>query len=160
VRAGRYILCALACAAFGAASAQTRIPVHFQAVTLGGDSLHVGAGKRSTVVAVFATWCRSCKDELAELGRLARDLSGRPVDVVAVSVDPIPASALRRFIAGRGVTFPVVHDSSATIARQLGSVGVPETFLIGGDGRVVWHLRGPLDAAAAARLRRAIPNGG
>ncbi len=137
-----------------ASRAQAVGPVRFAAAALNGDSVHVGLG-RVTLVNVFATWCTTCKTEFGELDALTHDLKPSGIAVIALAVDDAPRAVVRRFVDARKASFPVVFDSAGVLARGLAIVGVPETFLIAADGRVVWHQRGPIDRDMPA-LRAAI----
>ena len=127
--------------------------------SLSGDTVRIGAGTSPALVAVFATWCRSCKDEVAVFNRLERELAPRGVRVVALSADDIPDERLRAWIARYRGTYPVIRDTSRAALQILGIVGVPEAHLIDANGRVLWSKRGPIDQglpslrAAVAKLR-------
>ena len=66
----------------------------------------------------------------------------------------------RDFISQFGLTFPHVRDPSNDTARDWGVTGLPETFFIGADGRVVGHVIGTVsrdqlrEGVAAARAGR------
>ena len=60
----------------------------------------------------------------------------------------------RDFISQFGLTFPHVRDPCNETARDWGVTGLPETFFIGADGRVVGHVIGTVDDGAAARRDR------
>ena len=55
--------------------------------TLDGAEMKVGAGEPATIVAVFATWCTSCKNEFGTLDSLQKALAPRGIRVLALSVD-------------------------------------------------------------------------
>lgn len=112
----------------------------------GGDSIHVGSGHAPALVAVFATWCRSCKDEVATFTELTRELATRGVRVVALSADEIGDARLVRWLDHHRAGYPVGRDTTGAALRALGVVGVPEVYLVGSDGRVTWHRRGPIHA--------------
>ena len=53
----------------------------------------------------------------------------------------------RDFIAQFGLTFPHVRDAGNDTQRAWGVTGLPETYFIGADGRVVGHVIGTVDEA-------------
>jgi cytochrome c biogenesis protein CcmG, thiol:disulfide interchange protein DsbE len=135
----------------------------YAAPTLAGDTVRVAAGGPLTLVNVWATWCTSCREEMADLEALHRDFGARGLRVVAVSVDEGDASRVRRFVEHEKLTMPIALDPAGRIQQLYSVVGVPETFLVGADGRLVWRQAGGLHddpAAARAAVERAIGGAG
>jgi cytochrome c biogenesis protein CcmG, thiol:disulfide interchange protein DsbE len=95
---------------------------------------------------VWATWCFPCRREMPALEQLHRDWSGNGLRVVAVSIDAANAARdIRDFVAEYDLTFDIVHDPAQDITRAFQTIGVPETFLIGADGRLRRHWIGRID---------------
>lgn len=106
------------------------------AVAFGGENGPI------TLLNVWATWCRSCKEEFAELERMRLAFEPKGLRVVAVSVDQGSSTKVQNFVAAQGSQFPVVHDHDARISSLYGVGGLPSTYLIGRDGHVLWSLTG------------------
>ena len=121
----------------------------YAARTLAGDSVRVGAGA-PVLLNVWATWCTSCREEMADLAALERAYAPRGVRVLAVSVDKGDGTRVRRFVDAERLPFAVAHDPTGVVQRAFQAVGVPETYLISGDGRLLWVQRGGLHGAPAA----------
>jgi thiol-disulfide isomerase/thioredoxin len=121
----------------------------YSARTLAGDSIHVGAGA-PVLLNVWATWCTSCREEMADLAALERSYASRGVRVLAVSVDAGDGTRVRRFVEAERLPFAVAHDPVGVVQRRFQAVGVPETYLISADGRLLWVQRGGLHGAPAA----------
>ena len=120
----------------------------YDATTLGGERVRIGGEAAPlTLVNVWATWCTSCREEMADLEALHRELAPRGLRVVAVSIDAGSAARVRRFVERQRLTFPVVHDAAGEIQRRYGVVGVPETYLVTPDGRLRWHHVGGIHGA-------------
>jgi peroxiredoxin len=117
--------------------------------TLAGDSVRVGAGT-PVLLNVWATWCTSCREEMADLAALDRAYAPRGVRVLAVSVDVGDGTRVRRFVESEKLPFAVAHDPAGIVQKTFQAVGVPETYLISGDGRMLWVQRGGLHGAPAA----------
>jgi cytochrome c biogenesis protein CcmG/thiol:disulfide interchange protein DsbE len=117
--------------------------------TLAGDSVRVGAGT-PVLLNVWATWCTSCREEMADLAALERAYASQGVRVLAVSVDVGDGTRVRRFVESERLPFAVAHDPAGVVQRTFQAVGVPETYLISGDGRLLWVQRGGLHGAPAA----------
>jgi peroxiredoxin len=113
------------------------------AVTLAGDSITLGGAKGPlTLVNVWATWCTSCREEMADLEAIHRDFTPRGLRVVAVSVDEGDGTRVRRFIEHEKLTFAVTRDEGNRLQDTYRVVGVPESYLLGTDGRLLWHRTG------------------
>ena len=115
--------------------------------TLAGDSLRVEAGGPVTLVNVWATWCSSCREEMADLEALHRDFGPRGLRVVAVSVDDGDGTRVRRFVARQRLTMRVAHDPAQQVQALYQVMAVPETYLMGRDGRLLWRQTGGLHGA-------------
>jgi peroxiredoxin len=115
----------------------------YRATTLAGTPVELGGrGGPLTLVNVWATWCTSCREEMQDLVAVDRDFAPRGLRVVAVSVDAGSETLVRRFVQRESLTFLVVHDQAGTIQREYHVVGVPTSYLIGTDGRVLWQQVG------------------
>jgi thiol-disulfide isomerase/thioredoxin len=117
--------------------------------TLAGDSVRVGAGA-PVLLNVWATWCTSCREEMADLAALEREYAPRGLRVLAVSVDAGDGTRVRRFVDAEKLPFAVAHDPAGDVQRRFQAVGVPETYLVSGDGKLLWVQRGGLHGAPAA----------
>ena len=96
-----------------------------------------------TVVNVFASWCVPCRQEAAHL--MALKAAGVPIVGIAYKDDPENA---RRFLGENGNPFARVGaDRSGRAAIDWGVYGVPETYVVTGDGTIAYKFVGPLSAA-------------
>jgi cytochrome c biogenesis protein CcmG, thiol:disulfide interchange protein DsbE len=94
-----------------------------------------------TVLNVWASWCVPCHDEAPLLVQLARDSRIR---VVGINYKD-QADNARRFLGRYGNPFVASGaDVSGRAAIEWGVYGVPETFIIGRDGRIAYKLVGPV----------------
>lgn len=109
---------------------------------------------------VWATWCHPCRREMPSLEALHQDFHEHGLRVVAVSIDAAGAKdEIRSFLEEFGITFLTVHDSEQHVARAFWTHGVPETFLIGRNGRIVHHWIGRIDGRSESvreRVREAL----
>ena len=96
-----------------------------------------------TIVNVWASWCVPCHDEVPFLERLGADPRIR---LVGINYKDQPDNA-RRFLNRYGNPFIASGaDQNGRAAIEWGVYGVPETFLIGRDGRIAYKLVGPIGA--------------
>ena len=99
---------------------------------------------RVVLVHFWATWCPPCRQELPSLletaGELRRD--GR-FEVLAVSVDD-DWPKLRAFFPG-AMPDAVVRMLTPAAQRKYGTSTLPDTYLVGPDGRLVERFVGAQD---------------
>lgn len=99
------------------------------------------AGK-VTVVNVWASWCVPCRDEHPHLMQLAGDPR---FTLAGLNYKDKPENA-RRFLGELGNPFAAIGvDASGRAGIDWGVYGVPETFVVGRDGRIAWKHVGPFD---------------
>lgn len=135
----------------------------YAAVALSGDTVHVGPGEPITLVNVWATWCESCREEMADLAAIERDYAGRGLRLVAVSVDQGSGAAVRRFVDDEHLSFLVAHDPDGVVRQRFRTTVVPESYLVGTDGRLLWRQAGGIHgdpAAARAAIAQALARTG
>jgi thiol-disulfide isomerase/thioredoxin len=96
---------------------------------------------RMVLVDFWASWCPTCEHAFPFLNALARDYRDQGLEVIAVNLDADPSDALE-FLAGRDVEFEIVRDPSGRCPRAFGLVGMPSSYLIDEQGRVVAVTRG------------------
>jgi cytochrome c biogenesis protein CcmG, thiol:disulfide interchange protein DsbE len=75
----------------------------------------------------------------------------RGLEVVAISLDKLPAAPVEAFVKQMGVTYRVALDPSWATARTYGVRGLPATFLIDRAGNVVLRELGERDWMEAAK---------
>ncbi len=114
-----------------------------------------------TVLNVWASWCVPCHDEAPLLLQLAHDTR---LQVVGINYKDEPENA-RRFLGHYGNPFAAAGaDQNGRAAIEWGVYGVPETFVVGRDGRIAYKLVGPitpdnLDTVIRPEIEKAIAAG-
>lgn len=96
---------------------------------------------RVVVINFWASWCIPCRDEAPVIEATWQRYRDRGVVVLGVDVQDLVPEALR-FMKETGTTYPQVRDKDNTIYRAYGLTGVPETFFIDRDGRIVRKFPG------------------
>ena len=118
------------------------------------ETVDLGALRGHVVVLNFwASWCLACRDEHAPLSRVANAYADRPVRFFGVVYNDSPRNARRWIEEMGGQAYPALIDPDSRTAIDYGLYGVPETFVIGPDGRVRHKIIGP---ATEAELREQI----
>jgi cytochrome c biogenesis protein CcmG, thiol:disulfide interchange protein DsbE len=104
-----------------------------------------------TLLNVFASWCVPCREEHPVLMQLAKE---KGVTLLGLNHKDEAENA-RRFLGGLGNPYAKVGvDSSGRTSLDFGVYGVPETFAIDSEGRIVAKHVGALTMADAQELLR------
>ena len=111
-----------------------------------------------SVVNVWASWCVPCHDEAPLLIELAKD---KRLQLIGINYKDAPDNA-RRFLGRYGNPFGSVGvDANGRAAIEWGVYGVPETFIVGRDGKIAYKLVGPIttenfDSVVKAAIDKAL----
>jgi cytochrome c biogenesis protein CcmG/thiol:disulfide interchange protein DsbE len=94
-----------------------------------------------SVVNVWASWCVPCHEEAPLLTELGWD---KRLQLIGIDYKDAPDNA-RRFLGRYGNPFGIVGvDGNGRAAIEWGVYGVPETFVVGRDGTIVYKIVGPV----------------
>jgi peroxiredoxin len=119
-----------------------------------------GEPTRAVVVSFFATWCKPCEQNLPPLAR-AVAAAGPAVKAVLVDYGPEEVEKVKGFVAGLGLTFPVLLDPYLKVAGRSGTTeSLPRTFVLDGKGNVAAifvHEGNDFEQALAAELAKLQP---
>jgi cytochrome c biogenesis protein CcmG, thiol:disulfide interchange protein DsbE len=148
-------------ALIGRPAPQTALPALEGLVTNGaqvpGLDPAMFKGKVS-VVNVWASWCVPCHDEAPLLTELARD---KRLQIVGINYKDAVDNA-RRFLGRYGNPFGIVGtDPNGRASIEWGVYGVPETFVVGREGTILYKLVGPvtpenIDTVLKAEIDKAL----
>jgi cytochrome c biogenesis protein CcmG/thiol:disulfide interchange protein DsbE len=107
-----------------------------------------------TLVNVWASWCAPCREEQPLLMKLKGDPRFR---LTGLNYKDKPGNALR-FLGEMGNPFAAIGvDANGRTAIDWGVYGVPETYLVGKDGRILYKHVGPFtEQSIAGELMPAI----
>ena len=136
----------LACTA-GPAQAQVQPVIRFvrnpdpapplKLTDLEGKSLSLSEARGKIVLLNFwATWCAPCRAEIPDLIKLQKKYEGK-LQIIGLSDDTGSADSVRDFVKKAGMNYPIAFASPELEAKFGGVMGLPTSFLIDPDGRVV-----------------------
>ena len=125
------------------ARGQTLDAPAFSLQRLGGEGTVDLAALRGKIVVLnfWASWCAPCRDEAPAIEAAWQRYRNRGVVVVGANVQDLVPQATR-FIESVAATYPMGRDRDNRVYRAYGLTGVPETFFIDREGRVVRKFSG------------------
>lgn len=104
-------------------------------------------GGTVTLLNFWATWCPPCKAEMPSIETLSKKLKDEAFRVVAISVQE-PRATVASFLSTNQYTFPIYLDESGSVSANYVSRGIPTTFVLDKDARVIAAAIGSLDYAS------------
>jgi cytochrome c biogenesis protein CcmG/thiol:disulfide interchange protein DsbE len=121
----------------GALAPEFELPALEGNRTISSDELK---GK-PVVLNFWASWCAPCREEAPLLEKTWREYRKEGVMFVGVNVRDSLTDA-RRFVEEFGITYPMVRDEGQTLAGDLGVYGLPETFFLDREWRLLATVAG------------------
>ena len=110
-------------------------------------------GGQTVAVNLFASWCAPCEAEHPLLLKLG---TAHPEQVYGILYKDTPENG-DAFLDRLGNPYAVVAlDPDGKGGLDFGLTGVPETFVISGEGEIVLHINGPLDEASLQKISEAL----
>jgi cytochrome c biogenesis protein CcmG, thiol:disulfide interchange protein DsbE len=99
---------------------------------------------------VWATWCAPCREEMPSIESLYEEFKNdKDFVVLAVSQDSDGRNAVAPYVQHNNLNFTVLLDPQNEVGEAYNVSGIPESFVIDRDGRIVAHHVGPYDWSAA-----------
>ena len=100
---------------------------------------------RGKVVLVnfWATWCPPCRREMPSMERLSQRLKDQPFAILAINQQEDPEQVF--VFTGQldpSPTFPILFDRNSKVANAWGVLGLPASFIVDPQGRVVYRAMG------------------
>lgn len=121
---------------------------NFTFTTFEGESISLADLQGKGVVLNFwASWCDPCRDEAAMLESAWRREQGNGIVFIGLDyLDQEPSA--KAYLEEYGISYPNGPDLQSEAARRYGIKGVPETYFIAPDGKIVQTVIGPVTSPA------------
>jgi thiol-disulfide isomerase/thioredoxin len=97
------------------------------------------------IVDLWATWCGPCKQEIPHLVEIAKEYKGKGVEVIGLTNENPETDAewVKQFSKAFNINYPIGWaDDEMQAGLTLGRNSIPQTFIIGRDGKIVKHFVG------------------
>ena len=101
----------------------------------------------------WATWCPPCREEMPSMQTLWQQLVGDRFELVAINVgeDDDLVFAFANELE-EPLTFPIVLDTDSKVVRSYSVIGLPTSFIVDKQGRMVYQITGSRDWTSAEVL--------
>jgi cytochrome c biogenesis protein CcmG, thiol:disulfide interchange protein DsbE len=116
----------------------------------GGTPIAADSIVGPALVNVWGTWCAPCKKELPHLAHFLQQGDGN-VQVIGIAVEEKSQAAVKKFIERNGMTWPVLYDATGS-TKSIFGMGVPVTWFIDAQGKVVHRKFGPFNSTEEIQL--------
>ncbi|MBV8055041.1 MAG: TlpA family protein disulfide reductase [Deltaproteobacteria bacterium] len=123
-----------------------KLAANFKLKDLKGNEISLTSLRGKVVfLNVWATWCAPCREEMPSIETLYNDFKADKNFVVLAISQDTDDTLVSPFVKQNHLQFTVLLDPRNEVGEHYDVNGIPETFIIGRDGRIVAHHVGPYD---------------
>jgi peroxiredoxin len=123
--------------------ATSTIAPDFSLEALDGKTVHLSDLRGKAVLLNFwATWCGPCKIEMPWFVELQNQYASQGLQIVGVAMDDASKEDIAKFTKDMGVNYPILIGKEAVGDQYGGVPALPESFIIGRDGKIVDKILG------------------
>jgi len=117
-------------------------PPDFSLPTLEGGNVQLSQHKGEVVYVDFwATWCAPCRKSLPWMEQMHEKYKDLGFTIIGVNMDG-KADVAQKFARANGVKFTIARDPKGKIAEAFGVRGMPSSYLIGRNGKIIYSHEG------------------
>jgi peroxiredoxin len=128
------------------AEADRPVAPAFEIENLHGGNASLADYKGKLVLLNFwATWCVPCTKEMPGMQTLWKEYKEQGLEIVAISVDEGARGRVETFSKMFGINFPILLDPESKVSDLYEVSGVPISFLIDRNGRMITRIVGTED---------------
>ena len=129
-----------------------KLPENVTIKTLDGQSVQssvIQNDGKPMIISFWATWCKPCNRELNAIKEVYEEWQEETgVKLVAVSIDDArSASRVKPHVDGNSWEYEVYIDQNQDFKRAMNVVNVPHTFIVDGEGNIVWQHTSYVDGS-------------
>ncbi len=106
---------------------------------------------RFVLLNFWATWCAPCRKEMPALDNLHKELNSAGLEVIGIHVGP-SLDMIKKFLDQVPVEFTILVDQDMELANW-GVMGLPTTFLVSPEGRIIYRAVGEREWDSARMVR-------
>lgn len=127
-----------------------KMPENITLKNLNGESVQssvIQNDGKPVIISFWATWCKPCNRELNNIKDVYEEWQEETgVKLIAISIDDArSASRVKPHVDGNDWPYEVYIDQNSDLKRAMGVVNVPHTFILNGEGEIVWQHTGYQD---------------
>ncbi len=120
------------------------VPQNVEVKTLEGQTVSTSTfdnDGKPIIISFWATWCSPCKRELNAIAEVYDEwVEETGVKLIAISIDDSRnVSKVAPYVNGSDWEYEVYLDPNGDFKRAMNVNNVPHTFLIDGNGNIVWQ---------------------
>jgi len=132
---------------FGVQLPQQRKPAPaFSLPKLSGGKISLADARGKLILLHFwATWCVPCRHEIPLLHRLQQGLDTSEFRMISINVNRGDSGDVRDFINKLSPGFHTLLDAQGSVRNRYAVRGLPTTYLIGKDGKMIGRIIGERD---------------
>lgn len=132
-----------------------------QLETLEGEPFKLSDLKgKVLVIDLWATWCGPCRYEVPELVKIQTEYGPRGLEVIGLDIDPDnPSEAperVRAFAREFNINYKLAYAQRDVTAALMRGGSIPQSIVVGRDGRILEHSTGFHPVNTPKKLRAAI----
>ena len=110
------------------------------------------------VIDLWATWCGPCRNSTPELVSLQKEYGPRGFEVIGLDIDPNSDTPedVKEFADEFDINYKLAFAEKELAMSLMRGGSIPQSLVVGRDGRIVEHLVGFSATSTPKRLRAAI----